>query len=56
MSMNVTHLLNFLKLSNKGTVVLHPVMQLEGLDRKTISMLSSNKLKKELLQFLKIYN
>ena len=50
----VTHLLNILKLSSiKVTVVLHPVMQLEGKDRKTISMLSIQQVKKGIITALK---
>ena len=50
----VTHLLNFLKLSSiKATVVLHPVMQLEGQDRKTISMLSIKQVKEGIITAFK---
>ena len=43
----VTHLYNFLKLQSvNATLVLHPVMSLEGLDRKKISI-SSIKQEKE---------
>ena len=42
----VAHLLNFLKLSSvNATVVLHPVMSSEGLDRKTISLSSIQQVK-----------
>ena len=42
----VTHLLNFLKLSSvNATIVLHPVMSLKGLDRKTISLSSVKQVK-----------
>ena len=45
---------NFLKLSSiKATVVLHPVMQLEGQDRKTISMLSIKQVKEGIITALK---
>ena len=50
----VNHLLNFLKLSSiKATVVLHPVMQLEGQDRKTISMLSIKQVKEGIMTAFK---
>ena len=50
----VTHLLNFLKLSSiNATVVLHPVMQSEGQDRKTISMLSIQQVKEGIITALK---
>ena len=50
----VTHLLNFLKLSSiKATVVLHPVMQLDKQDRKTISMLSIKQVKEGIITAFK---
>ena len=50
----VTHLLNFLKLSSiKATVVLHPVMQLDGQDRKTISMSSIKQVKEGIITAFK---
>ena len=46
----VTHLLNFLKLSSvNATVVLHPVMQLKGQDRKTISLSSIKQVKEGII-------
>ena len=49
--MNIaTHLLNFLKLSSvNATVVLHPVMQSKGLDRKTISTSSIEQVKEGII-------
>ena len=42
----ISHLSNFLKLSSvNATVVLHPVMSAEGLDRKTISLASFKQVK-----------
>ena len=42
----IAHLSNFLKLSSvNATVVLHPVMSLKGLDRKTISLSSIKQVK-----------
>ena len=42
----ISHLSNFLKLSSvNATVVLHPVMSPEGLDRKTISLASFQQVK-----------
>ena len=53
----INHLLNFLKLSSvNATVVLHPVMQLEGQDRKTISMLSIKQVKEGINAALKKLN
>ena len=53
----VAHLLNILKLSSiQATVVLHPVMQLEGQDRKTISMLSVQQVKEGIITALKKLN
>ena len=50
----VAHLLNILKLGNiQATVVLHPVMQLEGKDRKTISMLSIKQVKEGIITAFK---
>ena len=46
----VTHLLNFLKLSSvNATVVFHPVMQLKGQDRKTISLSSIKQVKEGII-------
>ena len=46
----VNHLLNFLKLSSvNATIVLHPVMSLEGLDRKTISVTSIKQVKEGII-------
>ena len=50
----VTHLLNFLKLSSiNATVVLHPVMQLDGQDRKIISMSSIKQVKEGIVTAFK---
>ena len=50
----VTHLLNFLKLSSiKATVVLHPVMKLQGQDRKVIAMLSAKQVKEGIIEAVK---
>ena len=46
----VTHLYNFIKLSSvNATVVLHPVMSLKGLDRKTISISSIKQVKEGII-------
>ena len=50
----VSHLLNFLKLSSvSATVVLHPVMQLEGQNRKTISIASIKQVKEGIITAFK---
>ena len=50
----VSHLLNFLKLSSvNATVVLHPIMQLKGQDRKTISMSSIKQVKEGIITAFK---
>ena len=50
----IAHLLNLLKLSSvNATVVLHPVMQLEGQDRKTISMLSIKQVREGIITAFK---
>ena len=46
----VSHLLNFLKLSSvNATIVLHPVMQIEQQDRKTISLISIKQVKEGII-------
>ena len=46
----VTHLLNFLKLSSvNATVVLHPIMQLKGQDRKALSLSSIKQVKEGII-------
>ena len=50
----VSHLLNFLRFSSiNATVVLHPVMQLEEQDRKTIAMLSIKQVKEGIITAFK---
>ena len=53
----IANLLNILKLSSvNATVVLHPVMKLEGQNRKTISMLSIKQVKEGIITALKKLN
>ena len=50
----IAHLLNLLKLSSvNATVVLHPVMQLDGRDRKAISILSIKQVKEGIITAFK---